>query len=89
MANQTNARKARVRKRMFKKQKGRCHLCGETMAISPRSSDAQTYATFDHLVPKSLGGPGALTNLRLAHKRCNVKRGNMPLPSQPETGEKP
>ena len=28
-----------MRKRMFKKQKGLCHLCGETMAISQTRCD--------------------------------------------------
>lgn len=74
---------------MYKKQKGRCHLCGETMAISLTSCDAETYATFDHLVPRSKGAPNHMGNLRLAHKRCNVKRGNAPLVTQASDGVEP
>lgn len=33
-------------------------------------------ATVDHVVPKSRGGPTEPANLRLAHARCNGRRGN-------------
>jgi 5-methylcytosine-specific restriction endonuclease McrA len=33
-------------------------------------------ATFDHIHPKSRGGGNEPTNLRLAHKRCNERRGS-------------
>lgn len=78
--NSTCARLGRLRKRMWKAQKGLCHLCGEVMAISKTRSDEDSYATFDHLLPRSKGGTGAQENIKLAHKRCNVKRGNKPLP---------
>jgi 5-methylcytosine-specific restriction endonuclease McrA len=34
----------------------------------------------DHILPKSLGGTFAMSNLQLTHKRCNRAKGNlMPL----------
>lgn len=84
MANKNNERIGRVRKRMFKKQKGLCHLCGETMAISQERCEDDAFATFDHIVPRSHGGTASQENLRLAHKRCNVKRGNTPLQKMSE-----
>jgi 5-methylcytosine-specific restriction endonuclease McrA len=53
---------------------GRCHLCGKLVAAADRS--------FDHLIPLSLGGPHTQDNLRLAHKRCNSKRGAGRIPAQ-------
>ncbi|MFW9180579.1 HNH endonuclease [Corynebacterium striatum] len=46
----------------------RCHLCGRDGADSA-----------DHVVPRSLGGPDELANLRPAHRSCNFRRGNLPL----------
>lgn len=33
-------------------------------------------STIDHIIPKSLGGTNAFTNLRAAHRKCNAERGN-------------
>lgn len=54
-----------------------CSICGGLMNFTrPRR---QSYATIDHVVPKSKGGSGALDNLRLAHRRCNeAKADKMP-----------
>lgn len=52
-----------------------CWLCGG--AIDPRApADSPTGGTVDHLVPRSRGGGNEPENLRLAHKRCNVRRGS-------------
>lgn len=45
----------------------RCHLCARKVTTQD--------ATADHLIPQSQGGSGAPSNLRLAHRRCNSKRG--------------
>ena len=29
----------------------------------------------DHIIPYSLGGPDSLSNLRVTHSRCNMRRG--------------
>ncbi len=52
-----------------------CWLCeGPIDPDAPEGSPGQ--ATVDHVVPKSRGGPTAPENLRLAHARCNGRRGN-------------
>lgn len=52
-----------------------CWLCGG--AIDPNARrDSSASGTVDHLVPRSRGGSNEPDNLRLAHKRCNVRRGN-------------
>ncbi|MBI4933123.1 MAG: HNH endonuclease [Actinobacteria bacterium] len=52
-----------------------CWLCGG--AIDPHAPrDSAVRGTVDHLVPRSRGGGNELANLRLAHKRCNVRRGS-------------
>ncbi|MEL7540954.1 MAG: HNH endonuclease signature motif containing protein [Pseudomonadota bacterium] len=33
-------------------------------------------ATFDHIFPRSKGGPDKRDNLQLAHARCNKIKGN-------------
>jgi 5-methylcytosine-specific restriction endonuclease McrA len=54
-----------------------CHLCGCRVRPKGRGYLAPT---IDHLVPRSLGGGGYDTNLRLAHRYCNSRRGNTPVP---------
>ena len=52
-----------------------CWLCGgEIDRDAPAGSPWR--ATADHLVPRSRGGSSELANLRLAHRRCNLRRGS-------------
>lgn len=46
----------------------RCWLCG--LPVTRRR------ATRDHVIPRSKGGKNRASNLRLAHRRCNQRRGN-------------
>ena len=64
------ARLQRVRKRILKAQGGRCKYCGCTLS--------RDTATLDHVVPKCLGGSGLQTNLVVACKPCNAKKGCKP-----------
>jgi len=54
---------------LFEEQEGRCYLCGELL-----------YASFDdpvdleHKVPVSRGGSNDLSNVGLAHSRCNHEK---------------
>ena len=52
-----------------------CWLCGGGIDPTARP-DSSMGPTVDHLVPRSRGGGNEPSNLRLAHKRCNVQRGN-------------
>src|SRR3954449_817931 len=48
--------------------------CGD---VDPRCPSGSPHApSVDHVVPRSRGGTNALTNLRLAHRRCNGQRGS-------------
>ncbi|MCY0962990.1 HNH endonuclease [Streptomyces sp. H27-H5] len=52
----------------------RCHLCTQPVdpAMHFQHRDA---ATLDHLVPVSAGGTDEASNLALAHRGCNSRRG--------------
>lgn len=53
---------------LYKKFRGVCWICRK---FCPRDQ-----ASRDHVLPKSLGGGYEKTNMALAHKDCNTKRGN-------------
>ena len=60
--------------RMFKRQKGKCHICDLPMNLSQDLHNMDR-ATADHLIPKSFGGP-VKGNIKAAHAKCNYARGN-------------
>lgn len=60
--------KPRKRVKVWHRDKKRCHICGEKVDLS--------VATLDHLIPISSGGGDNLDNLAIAHRECNLKRGN-------------
>ncbi|ANA87604.1 polynucleotide kinase [Gordonia phage Jeanie] len=57
-------RAARLRAATLEAYGTTCHLCGRPGADSA-----------DHLIPRALGGPDTLDNLRPAHLACNQRRG--------------
>lgn len=56
------------RQRLIERDGMLCALCGLPMG--------RRTVTIDHILPKSLGGTNDMANLRLAHKKCNRRRGN-------------
>ncbi len=68
----------------------RCWLCGGSLDLRAKASAPFEYdplrqiraskerldltPTIDHVVPRSQGGSSELSNLRLAHHRCNTNR---------------
>lgn len=52
-----------------------CGICGTDVDMSLPPSD-EMGPTRDHILPWSLGGSDEPDNLRLAHRLCNVRRGN-------------
>lgn len=70
------------RKNVLRRDKSTCQYCG-----------AKEELTLDHVFPKSRGGPSSWTNVVVACRSCNVRKGartpeeaNMPLkkpPAQP------
>ena len=53
----------------------RCHICEKRIDMRLSGVDPNG-PTIDHLVPVSKGGTNDLSNLALAHRKCNVARGN-------------
>lgn len=51
----------------------KCHLCHQKVNRK-LSGMAPKGPTIDHLVPVSGGGLDVLSNVRLAHRVCNVRR---------------
>ena len=62
-----------VRRTVIARDGFRCHLCAGD--VDP--SDVH----LDHLLPVSRGGGNEPENLRVAHSRCNIRRGNRELPT--------
>jgi 5-methylcytosine-specific restriction endonuclease McrA len=52
-----------------------CWICGYQMQFD--DTHAEDYATFEHVVPIADGGTWHNANLRLSHRICNQKRGEM------------
>lgn len=48
-----------------------CEICGK-----PSTGQPGRGLNWDHIIPKSLGGPDEKWNLRLTHKDCNNDRRN-------------
>jgi 5-methylcytosine-specific restriction endonuclease McrA len=71
----TDAVKDQLKMRMFEAQHGRCWICREPMLLDV-SPNHPLFATYDHIVPVSLGGKWEESNLKLAHQFCNNRRGN-------------
>lgn len=63
------------RKRVFKRDKWRCQICGDKVDRSVRP-DHPLAPTIDHIHPLSLGGTHTYDNVRTAHYGCNSSRGN-------------
>jgi hypothetical protein len=52
-----------------------CWVCQG--AVEPRCPGGSPHApSVDHVVPRARGGTNDLSNLRLAHRRCNGQRGS-------------
>ena len=77
---------AKMLARVIERDGTRCHLCGQPVSMDKRQH-AKT-PTLDHLIPKSRGGWWIESNLKLAHRDCNNRRGNTTLPEGGEDGEK-
>ena len=61
--------RAFIRRQLINSKGAICELCGKPI------TDMKD-CTIDHIIPVSKGGLTTLDNCRLAHKLCNVRRGN-------------
>ena len=69
------AQRASLKRKFMTAQGGKCWLCGLLMKVDVAPTDPE-YATWDHVLPVSAGGGNKQDNLILAHRKCNLKRGN-------------
>lgn len=82
MAVKTSIPGSRHKRRLKAKLRARdgddCHLCRGLLVFggNPLSDH---YATIDHLTPRAEGGGNDIDNLKLAHRRCNLRRGTGPV----------
>lgn len=75
---------------LYGSQDGKCHWCDKPMSLerkrttaTGRVKDNGTFATFEHLKPRHLGGGFSRTNIVLAHGTCNAKRDRRRYPNDP------
>lgn len=82
-----NSRRARWRKvtRLMARDGEACTICGAPLDRHNRDPESANYVTFDHITPRSRGGLDVLSNLRLAHRSCNLARGNDPIAPEEES----
>lgn len=73
---QRTDRTPEIRARLAEAQNWRCAHCGGRMDGVGADANAPT---FEHVIPKSRGGPDTISNLVIAHARCNHDRGVKPL----------
>jgi hypothetical protein len=65
---------ARKRRRIADRDGWKCHICGRKVPDRPYRALPDD-PTIDHLIPVAFGGRDALSNLALAHNKCNTDRG--------------
>lgn len=70
-------------KALIERDNNICHICGGTcdnedvyMNESGKKICGSKYPTIDHVIPRSKGGRHMWSNVKLAHKKCNVVKGN-------------
>lgn len=72
---------------LFEREKGVCYLCGQKCDYADFEERVSKngyhyilvggeYPSIDHVVPLSKGGTHTWDNVHLAHKRCNMAKGN-------------
>jgi 5-methylcytosine-specific restriction endonuclease McrA len=74
MANSQNKTKSKEKEKAFKRQGGLCWICNKPMKLKADPNDPLV-ASADHVIPRSLGGP-VKGNIKAAHRKCNIERGN-------------
>lgn len=69
--------------RLSERDRGVCHLCGGMVDFDDyhiRKDGTwvcgESYPSIDHVLPVSKGGTHTWSNVKLAHRGCNAKRGN-------------
>lgn len=71
---------------VYERDNGICYLCGKPCDWEDYTvkdgvmSFGGDYPSRDHIIPKSRGGKNTWNNIRLAHRRCNTRKGISPYP---------
>lgn len=60
---------------IYERDGWRCHLCGKRVD-GRLNGNARMGPTLDHVVPLSKGGEHSRANVALAHRQCNILKGN-------------
>ena len=63
------------------RDKFRCGLCGGKVNMKLTHPDP-LFGSIDHIIPLSRGGSNDLSNLQLAHLRCNLSKNDRPVGEQ-------
>ena len=81
-------------KRLYKRDKGICYLCGELCEWGDWKTSAKgnlypgdRYPTIEHVIPVSKGGLDAWDNVRLACWKCNLDKADGIIKMQPMSKE--
>ncbi len=70
-------------KALIERDNNICHICGEACNTEDvylnedgKKICGEKYPTIDHVIPRSKGGRHMWSNVKLAHKKCNIIKGN-------------
>lgn len=58
-----------IRRQLINSNGATCALCG-------KSIETMKDCTIDHIIPVSKGGLTTIENCQLAHRNCNLRKGN-------------
>ena len=60
----------------YRRSEGKCGICGQAVDLSVTIGPQQP--TIDHIAPKSIDWDDRRSNLQLAHRGCNSRKGRKP-----------
>jgi 5-methylcytosine-specific restriction endonuclease McrA len=66
---------------VFERDKWRCHMCNRKVRKDVPYPSA-SFATLDHLIPLSAGGPHTYANIATACFPCNTRKGTRAVGEQ-------
>lgn len=72
--------------RLWKRDRGLCHLCGGKVPRPGEPVDMRLRATVDHIRPIARGGLHEWANVALAHRWCNSAKGSTWAGPEPVAG---
>ena len=58
-----------IRQRLIAEHGMVCGLCGKPI-------ESKRELTVDHIIPRAMGGSTVYKNCQLAHRKCNLRKGN-------------